>query len=82
MDGIDKLFLDFVAEAHRQGFKVIIDGVFNHVGTTFWAFQDVIKNGKNSKYADWFDITDWTPIREHAVPLSRLGQGQRRTCRH
>jgi cyclomaltodextrinase len=57
----DKVFLDFLADAHRQGFKVIIDGVFNHVGVKFWAFQDVIKNGKNSKYADWFDITDWTP---------------------
>ncbi len=61
----DKVFLDFVAEAHRQGFKVIVDGVFNHVGTRFWAFQDVIKNGRNSKYASWFDITDWTPS-EHA----------------
>ena len=57
----DKIFLDFIAEAHKQGFKVIIDGVFNHVGRRFWAFQDVIKNGKASKYADWFDITDWTP---------------------
>ena len=57
----DKIFLDFLADAHRQGFKVIIDGVFNHVGRKFWAFQDVIKNGKASKYADWFDITDWNP---------------------
>ncbi len=57
----DKVFLDFLAEAHRQGFKVIIDGVFNHVGTRFWAFQDVVKNGKTSKYASWFDINDWTP---------------------
>ena len=62
----DKIFLDFVAEAHAQGFKVIIDGVFNHVGTRFWAFQDVIKNGRNSKYASWFDITDWTTPSEHA----------------
>ena len=53
------MFLDFIAEAHRQGFKVIADGVFNHVGTGFWAFQDVLKNGKNSPYADWFEITDW-----------------------
>ncbi len=57
----DKIFLDFLAEAHRQGFRVIIDGVFNHVGRKFWAFQDVLKNGKASRYADWFDITDWTP---------------------
>lgn len=58
----DKVFLDFLQEAHRQGFKVIIDGVFNHVGREFWAFQDVLKNGKNSQYADWFDITSWEPF--------------------
>jgi glycosidase len=60
----DKLFLDFVAKAHAMGFKVILDGVFNHVGREFWAFQDVLKNGKNSKYADWFDVRDWNePIK-------------------
>jgi cyclomaltodextrinase / maltogenic alpha-amylase / neopullulanase len=58
----DKLFLDFLAEAHRQGFKVIIDGVFNHVGTANYAFQDVKKNGKNSPYAGWFEITSWQPF--------------------
>ena len=57
----DKLFLDLVADAHRQGFHVIIDGVFNHVGTEFWAFQDVVQHGKASPYAGWFDITDWNP---------------------
>jgi cyclomaltodextrinase len=55
----DKLFLEFVAQAHAMGFKVILDGVFNHVGRSNWAFQDVLKNGKNSKYADWFDVRDW-----------------------
>jgi glycosidase len=58
----DKLFLDFIAEAHRQGFKVIIDGVFNHVGTANAQFQDVKKNGRNSKYADWFTVTSWEPF--------------------
>jgi cyclomaltodextrinase / maltogenic alpha-amylase / neopullulanase len=57
----DKIFLDFVAEAHRQGFKVILDGVFNHVGRDFWAFKDVMKNGRASKYAGWFDIRSWDP---------------------
>ncbi len=57
----DKLFLDFVAEAHRQGFHVILDGVFNHVGRDFWAFKDVMKNGQASKYASWFDIRSWDP---------------------
>lgn len=58
----DKVFLDFLNEAHRMGFKVIIDGVFNHVGRDFWAFKDVLKNGKRSPYADWFDITSWNPF--------------------
>jgi glycosidase len=58
----DRLFLGFLAEAHRQGFKVIIDGVFNHVGTANYAFQDVKKNGRNSVYADWFEITSWKPF--------------------
>ena len=57
----DRLFLDFVAKAHAMGFKVILDGVFNHVGRSYWAFQDVLKKGKDSKYADWFDIRDWNP---------------------
>ncbi len=60
----DKLFLDFVAKAHEMGFKVILDGVFNHVGRSNWAFADVLKNGKQSKYADWFEIRDWNqPIK-------------------
>jgi glycosidase len=55
----DLVFLDFLEEAHRQGFKVVLDGVFNHVGRSHPFFQDVLKNGKNSRYADWFMITDW-----------------------
>ena len=52
----DRLFLDFVAEAHRQGFKVILDGVFNHTGRAHPFFQDVVEKGAKSKYADWFEI--------------------------
>ena len=55
----DLLFLDFLAEAHRQGFKVVVDGVFNHVGRAHPFFQDVLAKGQNSRYADWFAITDW-----------------------
>ncbi|MFA8341520.1 MAG: glycoside hydrolase family 13 protein [Rhodothermaceae bacterium] len=52
----DKLFLNLLKEAHKRGMKVIIDGVFNHVGNTFWAFKDVIKNQDKSEYKDWFYI--------------------------
>jgi cyclomaltodextrinase len=59
----DKLFLSFLKTAHAQGFKVIIDGVFNHVGTAHPAFQDVMRNGRASKYANWFNITSWKPFK-------------------
>jgi cyclomaltodextrinase len=52
----DSLFLYFLKEAHANGIRVIIDGVFNHVGTSFWAFRDVVKNQQNSLYKDWFKI--------------------------
>ncbi|NOX18135.1 MAG: glycoside hydrolase family 13 protein, partial [Chlorobi bacterium] len=52
----DSLFLHLLEEAHKRNIRVIIDGVFNHVGTTFWAFQDVVKNQEKSKYKDWFYI--------------------------
>jgi glycosidase len=58
----DKIFLDFVAEAHRQGFKVVIDGVFNHAGAQFGPFLDLKQNGRASKYADWFTISKWEPL--------------------
>ena len=41
---------------HENGIKVIIDGVFNHVGRDFFAFKDVIENKWNSIYKDWFYI--------------------------
>ena len=55
----DKLFLKLVSECHKRGMKIILDGVFNHTGTTFWAFQDIVKNQQNSKYKDWYTITSW-----------------------
>jgi glycosidase len=55
----DKLFLKLVLEAHRRGMKVIIDGVFNHVGMTFWAFEDVKRKQDQSEFKDWFIIKRW-----------------------
>ncbi len=55
----DKLFLKLIREVHKHKMKIIIDGVFNHVGTSFWAFQDVVKNQQSSPYKDWFIIKSW-----------------------
>ena len=45
---------DFVAECHKQGIKVILDGVFNHTGRDFFAFKDIKENRENSRYKDWY----------------------------
>jgi glycosidase len=41
---------------HAAGMRVLLDGVFNHVGRSFWAFEDVRQNREASEYADWFCI--------------------------
>ena len=43
-------------ELHAAGIKVVFDGVFNHVGRGFWAFQDVKQKRWDSPYKDWFHI--------------------------
>lgn len=55
----DKLFLKLIKEVHKNGMRIIIDGVFNHMGINSWAFKDVVKNQKNSLYKDWFKIKSW-----------------------
>ena len=45
---------------HDNGIKVVLDGVFNHVGRDFWAFKDVLKNGQASEYVDFFSGMDFS----------------------
>jgi glycosidase len=52
----DKLFLKLIDEVHKRGMKIIIDGVFNHTGVQFWAFQDIVNYQEQSQYKDWYLI--------------------------
>ena len=54
--GTNEDFKRVCDELHKNGIKVVLDGVFNHVGRGFWAFQDVLRNRENSRYKDWFHI--------------------------
>lgn len=47
---------DLIASFHENGIKIVLDGVFNHVGRAFWAFQDVLVHRENSPYTSWFHI--------------------------
>ncbi len=55
----DSLFLKLIKELHKRNIKLILDYSWNHTGSEFWAFKDVKKYGKNSDYADWYNIKTW-----------------------
>lgn len=54
--GTNSDFKNIVSKLHANNIRVIIDGVFNHVGREFWAFVDVKNNKSNSQYSSWFNI--------------------------
>lgn len=58
--GSNQDFKHFVSTCHEMGIKVIVDGVFNHVGREFFAFLDVKEKRENSVYKDWFcNVNFW-----------------------
>ena len=54
--GTNEDFKEVCGALHKEGIKVVLDGVFNHVGRGFSAFLDVLKNRENSVYRAWFHI--------------------------
>ena len=48
--------VELIDKAHGMGMKIMLDAVFNHCGYNFFAWRDVMKNGRKSKYYDWFFI--------------------------
>ena len=56
MFGTNADFAELVKAAHERNIRVVIDAVFNHVSDRCSQFQDVLKNGKKSKYFHWFVI--------------------------
>ena len=54
--GTNEDFKEVCGKLHENGIRVVLDGVFNHVGRGFYQFQDVLKNRENSPYLNWFHI--------------------------
>ena len=63
--GNDSDIKKLVKEAHSRGIRVMLDGVFNHSGEEFAPWQDVLKNGRDSRYFNWFMINKY--------PFSKIG---------
>lgn len=52
--GTNEDFKEVAKKLHEAGIRIVLDGVFNHVGRDFWAFKDIQQYGPNSRYTGWF----------------------------
>ena len=66
--GDGETFAALLQEAHRRGFRVILDGVFNHCGRGFSAFYDLMEREAHSAYREWFHV--------RRFPLEAYGPGE------
>ena len=55
--GTNEDFKEVCEDLHKHNVKIVLDGVFNHVGRGFWAFKDVQEKKWASPYKDWFHIS-------------------------
>ncbi|MDJ0496382.1 MAG: glycoside hydrolase family 13 protein [Acidimicrobiia bacterium] len=58
---------ELIEKAHAVGIRIVLDGVFNHVGRGFHQFHSIVENDGESPYLDWFTIDD--------LPLNPYGKG-------
>jgi len=65
--GNKETFRHLVKECHKRGIRIMLDAVFNHSGYYFEPFQNLLKNGKESPYKDWFHVREF-PIQEEPIP--------------
>jgi len=59
---------ELLDRAHDRGMRVVLDGVFNHASRGFLQFSDILENGEQSAYLDWFRV--------HRFPLNAYGDGE------
>ena len=64
--GGDESFDRLLSECRRRGIRVVLDGVFNHVGRGFYHFNHILEMGEESPFIDWFHI--------HGFPLRAYDQ--------
>lgn len=64
--GTEEDLRTLVKECHKRGIRIILDAVFNHSGTKFAPWLDVLENGENSRFRDWF-VIDGFPLFEGGI---------------
>jgi cyclomaltodextrinase / maltogenic alpha-amylase / neopullulanase len=71
--GTDASLVRLVEACHAAGLRVMLDGVFNHVGRDFWAFRDVQAHGRESAYSGWFVGLDFGRRSPYGDPFAYEG---------
>jgi glycosidase len=62
--GGNEAFDEMLAACHDRGIRVVLDGVFNHASRGFFQFSDILENGPDSAWIDWFYVNGW-PLRPY-----------------
>jgi glycosidase len=70
--GGNAAFEALVAACHHRNIRVVLDGVFNHSSRGFFMFHDVLENGANSPWLDWFHIHEW-PLNPYGKKPANYG---------
>ena len=68
--GTNDTLAALVVQLHAAGIRVILDGVFHHVGRDFWAFRDVQAHGEASRYRSWFAGIDFSRRSPYGDPFA------------
>jgi glycosidase len=71
--GTHQTLADLVAACHERGIRVVLDGVFHHVGRDFWAFREVQQHGASSPYREWFVGLDFAQPNAYGDPFTYAG---------
>lgn len=71
--GDHQTLIRFANAIHQRDMKLVLDGVFNHVGRDFWAFKDVLQQGEKSAYIDWFNNLRFEGTSPFGDPFSYEG---------
>ena len=61
-------------DASHARIRVVLDGVFNHASRGFFQFHDILENGSNSAYLDWFSVQSF-PVPTTPTVLPATGRG-------
>ena len=89
--GTDEEFAELVALLHKNGIRVVLDGVYNHTGTRFFAYQDILKNQEKSPYRDWYydmplpllpDMKSDYACFAYVKQMPKLNTGNPEVCRY